>query len=188
MRVRNRKGASELLATNPQFVISNPEECKGKWAEIFGNHNPIHIEVGSGKGRFVTGMAAQNPNVNYIGIDIQMTVLSYALDRVLEADLPNIKLLQVDGSSLTNYFAPAEIVPFRECVQRFLHFLLSEYRFQERIWMEWMQCSQSCRCHLECLLPQLQLTVRKMQQSLQQRYSQQVMMQSLRKSKSIQQI
>ena len=59
---------------------------------------------------------------------------------------------------------------------------------QERIWMEWMQCSQSCRCHLECLLPQLQLTVRKMQQSLQQRYSQQVMMQSLRRSKSIQQI
>ena len=58
----------------------------------------------------------------------------------------------------------------------------------ERIWMEWMQCSQSCRCHLECLLPQLQLTVRKMQQSLQQRYSQQVMMQSLRRSKSIQQI
>lgn len=69
-----------------------------------------------------------------------------------------------------------------------LHFLLSEYRFQERIWMEWMQCSQSCRCHLECLLPQLQLTVRKMQQYLQQRYSQQVMMQSLRRSKSIQQI
>ncbi len=54
-------------------------------------------------------MAAQNPDINYIGIDIQMTVLSYALDRVLEAGLPNIKLLQVDGSSLTNYFAPAEI-------------------------------------------------------------------------------
>ena len=54
--------------------------------------------------------------------------------------------------------------------------------------LDGMQCSQSCRCHLECLLPQLQLTVRKMQQSLQQRYSQQVMMQSLRKSKSIQQI
>ncbi|CYU10810.1 tRNA (guanine-N(7)-)-methyltransferase [Streptococcus suis] len=109
MRVRNRKGASELLANNPQYVISNPEECKGKWAEIFGNNNPIHIEVGSGKGRFVTGMAAQNPDINYIGIDIQMTVLSYALDRVLEAGLPNIKLLQVDGSSLTNYFALAEI-------------------------------------------------------------------------------
>ncbi|HFH9836939.1 TPA: tRNA (guanosine(46)-N7)-methyltransferase TrmB [Streptococcus suis] len=109
MRVRNRKGAPELLANNPQYVILNPEDCKGKWAEIFGNNNPIHVEVGSGKGRFVTGMAAQNPDINYIGIDIQLTVLSYALDRVLEAGLPNIKLLQVDGSDLTNYFAPAEI-------------------------------------------------------------------------------
>ncbi|HFI0292002.1 TPA: tRNA (guanosine(46)-N7)-methyltransferase TrmB [Streptococcus suis] len=109
MRVRNRKGAPELLANNPQYVILNPEDCKGRWTEIFGNDNPIHVEVGSGKGRFVTGMAAQNPDINYIGIDIQLTVLSYALDRVLESGLPNIKLLQVDGSSLTNYFAPAEI-------------------------------------------------------------------------------
>lgn len=98
-----------MLAAYPQYVILTPEECKGKWANIFGNDNPIHIEVGSGKGRFITGMAAQNPDINYIGIDIQMTVLSYALDRVVEAGLPNIKLLQVDGSSLTNYFAPAEI-------------------------------------------------------------------------------
>ncbi|MGT2712488.1 tRNA (guanosine(46)-N7)-methyltransferase TrmB [Streptococcus oriscaviae] len=109
MRVRNRKGASELLANNPQYVISNLEECKGKWSQIFGNDHPIHVEVGSGKGRFITGMAAQHPEVNYIGIDIQMTVLSYALDRVLEAGLPNIKLLQVDGSSLSNYFSEAEI-------------------------------------------------------------------------------
>ncbi|MBL6537607.1 tRNA (guanosine(46)-N7)-methyltransferase TrmB [Streptococcus suis] len=109
MRVRNRKGAPELLAQYPQYVILNPEDCKGKWADIFGNDHPIHIEVGSGKGRFITGMAAQNPDINYIGIDIQLTVLSYALDRVVEAGLPNIKLLQVDGSSLTNYFSPAEI-------------------------------------------------------------------------------
>lgn len=98
-----------MLLAYPQYVILNPEDCKGRWASIFGNSNPIHIEVGSGKGRFITGMAAQHPDINYIGIDIQMTVLSYALDRVVEADLPNIKLLQVDGSSLTNYFATAEI-------------------------------------------------------------------------------
>lgn len=98
-----------MLLAYPQYVILNPEDCKGRWASIFGNSNPIHIEVGSGKGRFITGMAAQHPDINYIGIDIQMTVLSYALDRVVEADLPNIKLLQVDGSSLTNYFAAAEI-------------------------------------------------------------------------------
>lgn len=109
MRVRNRKGASELLENNPQYVILNPEACKGKWSGIFGNDNPIHVEVGSGKGNFVVGMAAQHPDINYIGIDIQLSVLSYALDKVLASGLPNIKLLRVDGSSLTNYFADAEI-------------------------------------------------------------------------------
>ena len=109
MRVRNRKGATELLETNPQYVVLNPEDAKGKWHGIFGNDNPIHIEVGSGKGAFITGMAKANPEINYIGIDIQKSVLSYALDKVLEADVPNIKLLWVDGDSLTNYFEDGEI-------------------------------------------------------------------------------
>ena len=109
MRVRNRKGATELLEANPQYVILNPEDAKGKWHKIFGNDHPIHIEVGSGKGAFITGMAKANPEINYIGIDIQKSVLSYALDKVLEADVPNIKLLWVDGDSLTNYFEDGEI-------------------------------------------------------------------------------
>lgn len=109
MRIRNRKGAADYLAENPQYVILNPEDSKGKWRQVFGNDNPIHIEVGSGKGRFVTGMAAQNPDINYIGIDIQLSVLAYALDKVLDSGLPNIKLLRVDGSSLTNYFEKGEV-------------------------------------------------------------------------------
>ena len=109
MRVRNRKGATELLEANPQYVVLNPEDAKGKWHGIFGNDHPIHIEVGSGKGAFITGMAKANPEINYIGIDIQKSVLSYALDKVLEADVPNIKLLWVDGDSLTNYFEDGEI-------------------------------------------------------------------------------
>ena len=109
MRVRNRKGATELLEANPQYVVLNPADAKGKWQEIFGNTHPIHIEVGSGKGAFITGMAKANPNINYIGIDIQKSVLSYALDKVLATDVPNIKLLWVDGSDLTNYFSDGEI-------------------------------------------------------------------------------
>ncbi|TWS94052.1 tRNA (guanosine(46)-N7)-methyltransferase TrmB [Streptococcus sp. sy018] len=109
MRVRKRKGAEEHLENNPQYVVLKPEEAKGRWQDVFGNEQPIHIEVGSGKGSFITGMAAKNPHINYIGIDIQRSVLSYALDKVLESDLPNIKLLLVDGSSLTNYFADGEI-------------------------------------------------------------------------------
>ena len=109
MRVRKRKGAEEHLANHPQYVILESEAAKGKWHELFGNDNPIHIEVGSGKGAFITGMAQQNPNINYIGIDIQLSVLSYALDKVLASGAENVKLLRVDGSSLTNYFEDGEV-------------------------------------------------------------------------------
>lgn len=109
MRVRNRKGATELLEAHPQYVILNPADAKGRWQEIFGNNHPIHVEVGSGKGAFVSGMAKANPDINYIGIDIQKSVLSYALDKVLATDVPNIKLLWVDGSDLTDYFEDGEI-------------------------------------------------------------------------------
>ncbi|GFH42973.1 tRNA (guanine-N(7)-)-methyltransferase [Lactococcus hodotermopsidis] len=109
MRVRNRKGAPEMMAENPQYVVENPEMFKGKWAEKFGNRHPIHIEVGSGKGAFITGMAQLHPEINYIAIDMQLTVLSYALDKVLALNLPNVQLLHVDGSALTNYFADGEV-------------------------------------------------------------------------------
>ena len=109
MRVRNRKGATELLEAHPQYVILNPADAKGRWQEIFGNDHPIHVEVGSGKGAFVSGIAKANPEINYIGIDIQKSVLSYALDKVLATDVPNIKLLWVDGSDLTDYFEEGEI-------------------------------------------------------------------------------
>ena len=109
MRVRKRKGAEEHLANHPQYVILEPEAAKGKWHELFGNDNPIHIEVGSGKGAFITGMAQQNPDINYIGIDIQLSVLSYALDKVLASGAENVKLWRVDGSALTNYFEDGEV-------------------------------------------------------------------------------
>lgn len=109
MRVRKRKGAEEHLANNPHYVILNPEDSKGRWHDVFGNANPIHIEVGSGKGGFITGMALKNPDINYIGIDIQLSVLSYALDKVIASEAPNVKLLRVDGSSLTNYFEDGEV-------------------------------------------------------------------------------
>lgn len=109
MRVRKRKGAEDYLENHPQYVILNPEDAKGKWHQVFGNDHPIHIEVGSGKGAFITGMALQHPEINYIGIDIQVSVLSYALDKVIESQAPNVRLLRVDGSSLTNYFEDGEV-------------------------------------------------------------------------------
>ena len=90
---------------NPEIVIPNPEEIKGKWEEVFKNDNPLHIEVGSGKGQFVTGMAKQNPDINYIGIELYDSVIVSALENAIAAQpLPNLRLLKVNGSDLCKVF------------------------------------------------------------------------------------
>lgn len=109
MRVKYRKGAPEYLQANTHIVVENPADFKGRWAQRFGNTHPIQIEVGCGKGAFIVGMAAQHPEINYIAIDLQLSVLSYALDRALEAKLPNVQMILVNGSTLSDYFADGEV-------------------------------------------------------------------------------
>ena len=109
MRLRNKPWAKDALAAHPEMVIQDPAEWKGRWHERFGNNNPIHIEIGSGKGQFVSGMARQNPNINYIGIEIQESVLVVALEKALAADVPNLQLLHVNGGQVTDYFEDGEV-------------------------------------------------------------------------------
>ena len=109
MRLRNKPWAKDALAAHPEMVIQNPAEWKGRWHERFGNNNPIHIEIGSGKGQFVSGMARQNPNINYIGIEIQESVLVVALEKALAADVPNLQLLHVNGGQVADYFEDGEV-------------------------------------------------------------------------------
>ncbi|WP_159723390.1 tRNA (guanosine(46)-N7)-methyltransferase TrmB [Enterococcus sp. CSURQ0835] len=109
MRVRNRPGAAELLAAHPEYVPAEPEKLKGRWQERFKNDHPIHIEIGMGKGQFITGMAKAHPEINYIGIEMQVSVISLALDKLIAEHVPNLQLLHVDGSELTNYFAENEV-------------------------------------------------------------------------------
>ncbi|MBA9026244.1 tRNA (guanosine(46)-N7)-methyltransferase TrmB [Peribacillus huizhouensis] len=109
MRLRNKPWADEKLSEFSHFVIANPEEQKGKWRDVFGNDNPLYIEVGSGKGRFITEMAKAHPNVNFIGIEVYKSVIVAALDRVIEADIPNVKLLNVDATNIRDYFAKGEV-------------------------------------------------------------------------------
>ena len=109
MRLRNKPWAKDALAAHPEMVIQDPAQWKGRWHERFGNNNPIHIEIGSGKGQFVSGMARQNPNINYIGIEIQESVLVVALEKALAADVPNLQLLHVNGGQVTDYFEDGEV-------------------------------------------------------------------------------
>ncbi|MDR3157086.1 MAG: tRNA (guanosine(46)-N7)-methyltransferase TrmB [Lactobacillales bacterium] len=109
MRVRKRRGVEDYIAKNPQFVVENPIDFRGCWAEHFDNDHPICIDVGCGKGQFITNMAKLNPNINYIGIDLQLSVLSHVLDKILEENLTNVQLLHVDGRNLLEYFSEGEV-------------------------------------------------------------------------------
>jgi tRNA (guanine-N7-)-methyltransferase len=109
MRLRNKPWAKEKIQQYPQFVIPDPDEHKGKWREVFGNDKPIHLEIGTGKGQFIVGIAQLHPDINFIGIELQESVIVSALDKVIEADLPNVKLLNVNANRLTDYFADGEI-------------------------------------------------------------------------------
>ncbi len=62
-----------------------------------------------GKGQFITEMAKAHPEINYIGVEMQISVVSIALDKMIEQEIPNLQLLHVDGSALTNYFADNEV-------------------------------------------------------------------------------
>ncbi|MEH7096571.1 tRNA (guanosine(46)-N7)-methyltransferase TrmB [Neobacillus vireti] len=109
MRLRHKPWAKEKIEQHPQYVVANPENFKGKWHEAFEKDQPLHIEVGTGKGQFITGMAKANPDINYIGIELYVSVIVAALDRLIEVDLPNLKLLQVNAADLDKYFTKNDV-------------------------------------------------------------------------------
>ncbi|WP_413308177.1 tRNA (guanosine(46)-N7)-methyltransferase TrmB [Bacillus sp. 1P10SD] len=109
MRLRHKPWAKDKLDQHPQFVVANPELHKGNWHNVFEKNQPLHIEVGTGKGQFITGMAKANPDINYIGIELYDSVIVAALDRLIEADLPNLKLLNVNAADLGKYFAKNDV-------------------------------------------------------------------------------
>lgn len=109
MRQRNKPWAKDKLAEYPQYVISEPEKYKGKWNKAFDKNQPLHIEIGTGKGRFITGMAKANPDINYIGIELADSVIVTALDRIIEEELSNVKLLNVNANDLREHFDKGEV-------------------------------------------------------------------------------
>lgn len=109
MRMRNKPWAKEKMNEYPQYVIQNPEGQKGKWKTYFPQEGPLFIEIGTGKGRFITEMAKAHPDTNFIGVELSDNVLVSALDRLIEAELPNVKLLNANAKDLGLYFEPGEI-------------------------------------------------------------------------------
>ena len=111
MRLRNIPGSRETIAAS-EFVVHEDVMCekKGNWNTVFGNTNPICIEVGMGKGRFITELAGQNPDKNYIGIEKYSSVLLRALEkRETLPELTNLYFLRMDAEDLPEVFGKNEV-------------------------------------------------------------------------------
>ena len=113
MRLRNIPGSREKIAES-EFCVDNPVQYRGKWHELFGNDNPIHMEIGMGKGRFIRQMAQAHPDINYIGIEMYSSVLVRAVEAA-EADetngkVPaNFRFIRFDAKELCDIFEKGEV-------------------------------------------------------------------------------
>ncbi len=109
MRQRNIKNLQEKLDMNSSFLIENPKELKGRWHAVFGNDNPICLEIGCGKGRFITSRAMDHPEQNYIAIEGQSNVVLRALQKAEENSIANLRIFITYVSDLKEYFDAGEL-------------------------------------------------------------------------------
>lgn len=91
------------------IYINIVENFRGKWNQFFGNNNPIHIEVGTGRGKFITTLAAENPNINYIALEIKEEVLIRAVEKADEKSLENIAFIWGNVEFFEMYFSDNEL-------------------------------------------------------------------------------
>ena len=110
MRLRNITGSREVIADSPYVVQEALQpKCPGTWKDIFGNEQPIHIEIGMGKGKFIHTMAKEHSEINYVGIEKYSSVLLRAIQKMEQEELPNLKFLRMDAENITKVFGAGEV-------------------------------------------------------------------------------
>ncbi|WP_125769971.1 tRNA (guanosine(46)-N7)-methyltransferase TrmB [Companilactobacillus furfuricola] len=109
MRLRNKPWAKDMINENLDLISVHPDSMQGKWQSKFEKEQPLFLEVGSGKGRFITELAKQNPQNNYIAMEVQEGAIALLLKKQVENRLPNLQLLLDNGSKLTELFGENEI-------------------------------------------------------------------------------
>lgn len=102
MRLRNVKNKEEIL-NNSSYFMGTGEEFIGKWSNVFKNNNPIYVEIGMGKGKFIIENAIKYPNINFIGIEKYDSVVAKCLPKIPEG-LDNLKILRMDALNIDNVF------------------------------------------------------------------------------------
>lgn len=108
MRLRKKWWARPEMEKSNIFV-TEPNNYKGKWKEVFNNDNEIHLELGCGRGQFIINKAIQNPNINYIAIDLKDEVLIYVVKKAEEKALKNIRVIALNIQNIEGLFDEGEI-------------------------------------------------------------------------------
>ncbi|WP_066195076.1 tRNA (guanosine(46)-N7)-methyltransferase TrmB [Gracilibacillus timonensis] len=109
MRARYKPWADDYLRENEDLVLFSAAEYKGRWREVISQEHPIHLEIGTGKGQFIAGMATQYPDVHFVGMEVVKSIIVSAVEKIAESDLTNITLLNEDAQNITSFFADNEV-------------------------------------------------------------------------------
>jgi tRNA (guanine-N7-)-methyltransferase len=109
MRRRTNPKAKGKLLAHETYLCTEPEKYKGQWSSYFNNSNPIHVELGTGRGQFITTLAEMNPDINYIGIEIKEEVLLKAVEKAHAKQLSNIQFLWYDINKIDTIFDNNEL-------------------------------------------------------------------------------
>jgi len=109
MRLRRIKNASEKIMLYPNLVVFNPSFYSGQWKTVFKNDNPIHIEIGMGKGKFLLEKALTQSNINFIGIEKSDSVVIRAVQKIDSHHIANLRVVNIDASTLNEVFRTGEV-------------------------------------------------------------------------------
>ncbi len=109
MRQRNIKNLDQKIRRNSTFLVTDPESCRGRWREVFGNNAPVYLEIGCGKGRFIALQAAAFPEKNFIAVEGQSNVALRALQKAEICHFDNLRIFIDYVDDLGRYFEPGEL-------------------------------------------------------------------------------
>lgn len=103
MRYNVVKNANSIVE-NSSYLIKNPTSYKNNWSKLFGNNNPICLELGMGRGSFIIDMAKSHPNINYIGLEVDVNQTATAVKNIGDIKLNNLKMICADANDVINFF------------------------------------------------------------------------------------
>ena len=109
MRMRKKKNLDVRFAACADVMAFEPKEKRGKWRALFGNDNPIHLEIGCGKGRFTVDTALSEPDVLLIAVEKVPDAMVVAMERAMDAGLKNVFFVDGDAALLPDMFASGEV-------------------------------------------------------------------------------